>query len=76
MTLILELPDEQEIALKTRAQAHGVSAEQYAEQVLSRDLAQQSALGSVVESMRKLRARVKPDPEGWTTRDYVNYGRR
>ncbi|MGD0126300.1 MAG: hypothetical protein ABSF46_13135 [Terriglobia bacterium] len=32
--------------------------------------------GSVVAEMRAIRARVKPDPEGWTTRDYVNYGRR
>jgi hypothetical protein len=32
--------------------------------------------GSVVAEMRALRARVKPDPEGWTTRDYVRYGRR
>jgi len=32
--------------------------------------------GSVVAAMRALRARVKPDPEGWTTRDYVHYGRR
>jgi hypothetical protein len=32
--------------------------------------------GSVVAEMRALRARVKPDPEGWTTRDYVQYGRR
>jgi hypothetical protein len=32
--------------------------------------------GSVVAEMRALRARVKPDPEGWTTRDYVHYGRR
>jgi len=32
--------------------------------------------GSVVAEMRALRARVQPDPEGWTTRDYVNYGRR
>jgi hypothetical protein len=32
--------------------------------------------GSVVAEMRALRARVGPDPEGWTTRDYVNYGRR
>jgi hypothetical protein len=31
---------------------------------------------SVVAEMRALRARVKPDPEGWTTRDYVHYGRR
>ena len=34
------------------------------------------APGSVVAEMRALRARVKPDPEGWTTRDYVHYGRR
>ena len=32
--------------------------------------------GSVVAEMRALRGRVKPDPEGWTTRDYVRYGRR
>jgi hypothetical protein len=32
--------------------------------------------GSVVAEMRALRARVKPDPEGWTTRDYVHSGRR
>ena len=32
--------------------------------------------GTVVAEMRALRARVKPDPEGWTTRDYVHYGRR
>lgn len=34
------------------------------------------AKGSVVAEMRAVRARVKPDPEGWTTRDYVQYGRR
>ncbi|HKD05496.1 MAG TPA: hypothetical protein VKB79_06300 [Bryobacteraceae bacterium] len=27
-------------------------------------------------SIRELRAGVKPDPEGWTLRDYVDYGRR
>ena len=32
--------------------------------------------GIVVAEMRALRARVKPDPEGWTTRDYVRFGRR
>ena len=35
-----------------------------------------SVSGSVVAAMRALRTRVKPDPEGWTTRDYVHYGRR
>lgn len=32
--------------------------------------------GGVVAEMRALRARVKPDPEGWSTRDYILYGRR
>jgi hypothetical protein len=30
----------------------------------------------VLAEMRAIRARVKPDPENWTTRDYVHYGRR
>jgi hypothetical protein len=34
------------------------------------------AAGSVVDEMRALRARIKPDPEGWTTRDYIQFGRR
>jgi plasmid stability protein len=38
MTLILQLPDSKEAALKARAQAQGVSAEQCAQQVLDRDL--------------------------------------
>jgi hypothetical protein len=29
-----------------------------------------------VASIRELRTRVKPVPDGWTTRDYINFGRR
>ena len=38
MTLIIDLPDEQEAALKAKATAQGVSAEQYARWVLEQDL--------------------------------------
>jgi hypothetical protein len=38
MTLILELPDSKEAALKAKAQAQGVSAEQYVQQMVDRDL--------------------------------------
>ena len=38
MTLIIDLPEEQEMALKAKASAHGVSAEKYARDVLTRDL--------------------------------------
>ena len=40
MTLILELPDNREAALKAKARAQGVSAEQYAVQVIDRALGQ------------------------------------
>jgi hypothetical protein len=38
MTLILELPDNKEAALKAKAQAQGVSAEQYVQRMVDRDL--------------------------------------
>jgi hypothetical protein len=38
MTLVLELPDKKEAVLKAKARARGISAEQYAQHVLNRDL--------------------------------------
>ena len=38
MTVNIDLPDEQAAALKAKATAHGVSAEEYARQVLEYDL--------------------------------------
>jgi len=38
MTVVLDLPDHKEAVLKAKAQAQGVSAEEYAEKVLCRDL--------------------------------------
>ena len=39
MTLTINLPDEQNAALVAKAQAQGLSAEEYARQVLEQDLA-------------------------------------
>ena len=36
--MIVTLPDRQEQALKAKAEAHGVSAEQYVQQIVDRDL--------------------------------------
>ncbi|HWZ44218.1 MAG TPA: hypothetical protein VNW97_12130 [Candidatus Saccharimonadales bacterium] len=74
MTVTIKISDEQAAVLQARAAAQGLSLEKWLQ-----SLAEQEAhgtAGSVVDEMRSLRARVKPDPEGWTTRDYVNYGRR
>jgi hypothetical protein len=38
MTLTIQLPEEQEAALKAKAAARGVSTEEYARQVLDQDL--------------------------------------
>jgi plasmid stability protein len=38
MTLKIELPDDQQAALRAKARARGVSTEEYAREVLERDL--------------------------------------
>ena len=72
---------EQEAQLAQIATNAGTDAEQLVKDAVLRLLQEDTRspavpTGSVVAEMRALRARVKPDPEGWTTRDYVNYGRR
>jgi hypothetical protein len=44
MTLIIEVPDQNEAALKARAHAQGISAEQYAAEVINRDLERTAAM--------------------------------
>jgi hypothetical protein len=73
---------EQEKRLTQIAANAGTDAERLVKDAALRLLEEQSAgssplpAGSVVEEMRALRSRIKPDPEGWTTRDYVQLGRR
>ncbi len=86
MCLILRVMEvqptiEQEAQLAQIATKAGTNAERLAKDAVLRLLEGDAAVrpvspGSVVAEMRALRARVKPDPEGWTARDYVNYGRR
>ena len=73
---------EQEKRLTQIAANAGTDAERLVKDAALRLLEEQPAgspplpAGSVVEEMRALRAHIKPDPEGWTTRDYVQHGRR
>jgi plasmid stability protein len=75
---VIELPDEQAAALKARAAAEGLNLEAWLGRLAVGE--QKSAVTqsskSVFEEMNALRARIEPDPEGWTTRDYVQHGRR
>jgi plasmid stability protein len=47
MNLIIELPDDEVIALRDKAQRHGISAEAYARQVLEQDLKDQNGAGAL-----------------------------
>jgi predicted nucleic acid-binding protein len=72
---------EQEAQLTQAAVEAGTDAEHLVKDAALRllgssDASQSAPPGSVVAELRALRARVKPDPEGWTTRDYVRFGRR
>ena len=72
---------EQEARLAELATNAGTDAEGLVKDAALRLLDQAAASpslpgGSVLAEMRALHARIKPDPEGLTTRDYVQLGRR
>jgi hypothetical protein len=72
---------EQEARLAEIATNAGTDAEGLVRDAALRLLDQAGAspplpAGRVLAEMRALRARIKPDPEGLTTRDYVQLGRR
>ncbi len=77
----VHLTPDQEAQLAQIATNAGTDAERLVKNAVLRLLEETADFhppspGSVLAEMRALRARVKPDPEGWTTRDYVHYGRR
>jgi hypothetical protein len=63
MTLILELPDNKEAALKAKAQAQGISAEQYVQRMLDHDLKEPAVTTS--EPLPSIAHLQKTDPEEW-----------
>jgi plasmid stability protein len=54
MTFTIHLPDEQEAALKAKAQAEGVSAEQFAGELVKQALASSAARPSLAARIRGL----------------------
>ncbi|MEP7366431.1 MAG: hypothetical protein ABI972_24500 [Acidobacteriota bacterium] len=87
MSQTIQISEKSAELLARQAAAHGVTVEAWVEKLAIEKANSAAAsaehrndenpgVGSVVEQMRKLRSRVKPDPEGWTVKDYVEYGRR
>ncbi len=70
MTLILELPDRKEAALKAKAQALGLSAEQYIQDIVERDLEEADRDSrSVWDVFAESRKRVPPEEFAQLPRD-------
>ncbi len=79
MTITIELPDEDVTALAAKAQAHGVSTEQYAQLVLKRALEEQTGHGisaKIRELWRDMPAevRAKLPADGASQVDHYVYG--
>jgi hypothetical protein len=82
MSLTIELSDESAALLKEQAAARGLSVDAWV-QALAREKARSDEVRSgrqkaqaAAARILEIQKRVKPDPEGWTIRDYINLGRR
>jgi len=81
----IEISEKSAALLAQQAAAHGKTLEAWVEKLAAEAeacTAQENGFQSapadrsLVEQMRSLRSRIKPDPEGWTVTDYINFGRR
>jgi hypothetical protein len=80
MTLTIELPEEQTVALAAKARAQGVSAEQYAQQLLKHALSAADSRGPLSGRIREIWAdmpdevRAKLPADGADRHDHYIYG--
>ena len=79
MTIKIDLPDRLVAEVEVRATALGLSLQDWFLQLAGNDCSYAQTQGdarAAVANILELQKRVKPDPEGWTSRDYINFGRR
>jgi len=75
---VIELSDQQAAALRARAAAQGLTLEAWLKRLADENEGSitQSSARNAAARIFELQKRVKPDPEGWTVRDYINHDRR
>jgi hypothetical protein len=86
MTVQLDWPPDVVDRLTEEAQKKGLTLDAYILQEVLQEKGSNGVPADDAEKRRKrvqaaarildIQKRVKPDPEGWTSRDYINYGRR
>jgi hypothetical protein len=76
-TIQIDLPDEQVAALKAKLSEQGLSVEEWVKNLVEAEAPRRTP-GSAQEAVARileLQKHVRPDPEGWTVKDYINHGR-
>ena len=74
---VIELPDHEAAALRARAASQGLSLEAWLRSLAADGEPSRTPQSKreAVSRIREFQKRVKPDPEGWTIRDYINRDR-
>jgi hypothetical protein len=77
----IQISDESAALLARQAASHGKSLEAWVEELAvekaqTTGTTRQSKTRAAAEGILELQKHVRPDPEGWTIRDYINHGRR
>jgi hypothetical protein len=81
MSQTIQVSEKTAAILAQQAAAQGLSVEALIDRMveekgLTAGSTRQSTTRAAAEGILDVRTRVKPDPEGWTSRDYVAHGRR
>ena len=81
MSQTIHISEKSAFLLAQQAAAHGLSLEAWVEELasenaLSGGTTRHSKTRAAAEGILELQKQVKPDPDGWTVRDYIDYGRR
>lgn len=73
---VIELPDQQAAVLKAKAAAQGLTLEAWLKKLADEETpVMRMSPQEAAARMREIRERTRPDPDGWTLRDYIEHGR-
>lgn len=77
-SVTIQLSDEEAAEIKEKASAEGLTVEGWLQKLADREapLDKSARAKAAADRIRAIQKRTRPDPEGWTIRDYINHGRR
>ena len=81
MSQTIQVSEKSAALLAQQAAAQGLSLEAWVDEIVSEKAhalgtTRHSKTRAAAEGILEIQKRVKPDPEGWTIRDYIDHGRR